>query len=373
MPEVPNPLDPLVRHEPRRTLPAHAGIGPGIFRAFGDHESNRSLRSRHHVRGEVVHAAEIVRRFLGAGAIAAISTALSLSMPRASRSAWRDRGRVDPPAAGTGDYWELNIARYRTRLSVPYGRSPRGSRSENARTSPAANWATSRRPGISLDIWARTTAGRVPEEILKDELKRTRRDTQGTAQVLLADGVRLMGLQQYQEAAERFSHALVLAKKAGIVNAYVAPNLAWLATALRCQAEQQPSFAPVESQHLVVPCGGRGLPRLRTARWLQNDLPHALREYAQILAMREIRGAPLVSSRRVWRSPGGKERTTSTPRRCWPTAGCCRRWGERGPICGWRRLKPPCARSCCPTRRSTMGNATLRRQPFHWPTASTPS
>ena len=28
--------------------------------------------------------------------------------------------------------------------------------------------------GISLDIWARATGGRVPEEILKHELKRSR-------------------------------------------------------------------------------------------------------------------------------------------------------------------------------------------------------
>ncbi len=187
----------------------------------------------------------------------------------------------------TGDYWELNIARYQNGAALYRMGDLRGALQVAKCTHESGREVGDEQAsGISLDIWARATAGRVPEEILKDELKRTRRDTQGTTQVLLADGVRLMGLQQYQEAAERFSHALVLAKKAGIVNAYVAPNLAWLATALRCQAEQQPSFAPWNRNILLFHAEVAACRALRTARWLQNDLPHALREYAQILAMR---------------------------------------------------------------------------------------
>ena len=187
----------------------------------------------------------------------------------------------------TGDYWEIHIARYQAAASLYRLGDLRGALEEARRMHQSGlELGDEQASGISLDIWARATGGRVPEEILKNELKRTRRDFQGAAQVLLADGVRLMGTQQYQQAAERFSHALVIAKKAGIVNSYVAPNLAWLATALRCQAEEQPSFAPWNRNVLLFHAEVAARRALRTARWLQNDRPHALREYARILAIR---------------------------------------------------------------------------------------
>ncbi len=70
-----------------------------------------------------------------------------------------------------------------------------------------------------------------------------------------------------------------------MMNAYVAPNLAWLATALRCQAEGQPPYA-VQQRRVLLDRAARAARRaLRVARWLQNDRPHALREYGRILAL----------------------------------------------------------------------------------------
>jgi two-component system sensor kinase len=186
-----------------------------------------------------------------------------------------------------GDYWELHVARYQNGAALYRMGDLRGAlQVAQCMYRSGREVGDDQAAGISLDIWVRATGGRVPEEILRDELKRTRRDTQGTTQVLLADGVRLMAAQQYEQAAERFSHALALAKKVGIVNAYVAPNLAWLATALRCQAEEQPSYAPWNRNILLFHAEVAARRALRTARWLQNDLPHALREYAHILAIR---------------------------------------------------------------------------------------
>ena len=170
--------------------------------------------------------------------------------------------------------------------------------------------------GISLDIWALATGGRVPEEMLKDELKRTRRDAQGTTQVLLAHGLRLMAANQCDQAADRFSQAIAIAKKAKIVNAYVAPNLAWLATALRRQAEQQPQHAPWKREALLRRAEAAAPHALQTARWLQNDLPHALREYAEILA---IRGRTRRACRFFEKSLAAAERQaqgTNTLKRC---------------------------------------------------------
>ena len=93
--------------------------------------------------------------------------------------------------------------------------------------------------GISLDLWAFATGGNVPEDVVKSALECDRRDAQSKAQVLLADGVRLMALQQYEQAEARFAQALAVARRAGVMNVFVAPTLSWLASALRCQAENQ--------------------------------------------------------------------------------------------------------------------------------------
>lgn len=187
----------------------------------------------------------------------------------------------------TGDYWELHIARYQGAASMYRLGDLRGALEEARRIHQSGREVGDEQAsGIILDVWARSTGGKVPEDILREELQRTRRDTQGTTQLLLAEGVRLMGAQQFEEAAQRFSHAIAVAKKAGVINTYVAPNMAWLATALRCQAEQQPSFAPWNRNILFSHAEVAARRALRTARWLQNDLPHALREYGHILAVR---------------------------------------------------------------------------------------
>jgi two-component system sensor kinase len=148
--------------------------------------------------------------------------------------------------------------------------------------------------GISLDVWARATGGAIPAEILDPELARRRPDAQGAAQVLLADGVRWMGKTENASAAAAFERALAVAKQAGVMNAYVSPNLAWLASALRCQAQQDLSFTPWHRRRLLR----RATSAARRAVWLglrfRNDLPHALREAALLLA---IAGRPWLARR----------------------------------------------------------------------------
>src|SRR6185369_10717943 len=87
--------------------------------------------------------------------------------------------------------------------------------------------------GISLDVWSRAAGGKMPEGILAEELKRKRHDAQGTAQVLLAEGVRRIEAGRADEAARAFDDALRVSARAGVMNAYITPNLAWLATARR--------------------------------------------------------------------------------------------------------------------------------------------
>ena len=206
----------------------------------------------------------------------------------------------------TGDYWELNMARYQLGASLYRLGDLRGALNEAQRMHRSGrDLGDDQASGISLDIWALATGGRVPEDILQHELNRPRHDAQGTAQVMLAAGLQSMGQRKHQQAVDQFIGALAVAKQAGIVNAYVAPNMAWLATALRCQAEEQSSYVPRKRRALLRRAQVEARRALRTARWLQNDLPHALREYAHILALRG----------KVWRSHRMFERSLAVAKR----------------------------------------------------------
>jgi signal transduction histidine kinase/CheY-like chemotaxis protein len=187
----------------------------------------------------------------------------------------------------TGDYWEVNMARYQLGAAL-YRMGDLRAALEKAQQMyySGVELGDEQASGVALDLWAFATRGRVPEEILATERKRERRDVQSKVQVILADGIRHVASSRYEDAEERFTEALAVAKQAGMMNAYVAPNLAWLTTALRCQAENCSSYALRRRRALLRRAGAAARDALRTARWLQNDLPHALREHAQILALR---------------------------------------------------------------------------------------
>ena len=152
----------------------------------------------------------------------------------------------------TGDYWEMNMARYQMAAGLfRLGEHREALKRPAACTSPGWSWATSRwRASASIcgpsppPAECRKTSSSMPWSA-------SAATPQGTTQVLLADGVRLMALGRHAEAEGRFTEALAIARRAGMMNAYVAPNLAWLATALRCQAEGQPPYAVQQRRVLL--------------------------------------------------------------------------------------------------------------------------
>ncbi|MGO9111479.1 MAG: response regulator [Thermoguttaceae bacterium] len=186
----------------------------------------------------------------------------------------------------TGDYWEMNIARYNMAGALFRLGEHREALQEARRIHQSGlELGDEQMAGISLDLWAFATAGEMPEDLVKSALECNRRDVQGTAQVLLADGVRLMALGRHEQAEARFTEALAIARRAGMMNTYVRPNMAWLATALRCQAEKQPPYAVHQRRAILSRAAKAARSALRTARWLQNDRPHVLREFGRILAL----------------------------------------------------------------------------------------
>ncbi len=187
----------------------------------------------------------------------------------------------------TGDFWEVHIARYQVAASF-YHMGDLRSAIEEAQYNHKSGLelGDEQASGIGLDVWSRASGGTIAEEIVQTEVDRERPDAQGIAQVLLAEGVRLIGCGDTEQAAAVFEKAIAIADKAGVRNAYTLPNLTWLATARRMQAEEQVGYTPKQRCTALKRAQVAARRAVRAAWICQNDLPQALREYGLIQAMR---------------------------------------------------------------------------------------
>ena len=184
-----------------------------------------------------------------------------------------------------GDLWEVNVAR----IHIANGLYRLGELTRSAELAEKIHRSGRelgdiQASGFSLDVWAQSTGGRVPPQVLQEELQRVRADIQVSAQVMLAEGVRLCMLDRMEEAAEFFDKGHRLAERAGVKNAYVLPLRSWLASALRRQAESKANGS-LEQETLLKRARNVAKKALKVARTFQNDLPHALRECGLIAAL----------------------------------------------------------------------------------------
>ncbi|MBL9091123.1 MAG: response regulator [Planctomycetaceae bacterium] len=178
-----------------------------------------------------------------------------------------------------GDFWEVHIARYQVAAALyRLGDLPAAVQLAKRNYESGLRLGDEQASGISLDVWARAALGKIPQAIIDVEVRRKRHDAQGAAQTILGAGVRLLAADEVDQAVEAFRDALGIARRAGVVNAYIAPNLAWLATALRTRRQRYAGHvAALRRRHLraTLQAARRAV---RLAFWFQNDLPHALRE-----------------------------------------------------------------------------------------------
>lgn len=191
----------------------------------------------------------------------------------------------------TGDNWEVNMARYQLAASL-YRQGKLSEAIEEARRmhESGLELGDAQASGISLDIWARAARGRVPQDTVRTELEREDQfDKQGMAQVMLAEGVRLLlDEDDPQAAAEILEKGHRVAEEAGIRNAWVSPLLPWLATALRESAALVSDFHPQERRQLLRRAEDVARRGLKEARKFRNDLPHALREVALLASLNGV-------------------------------------------------------------------------------------
>jgi two-component system sensor kinase len=189
----------------------------------------------------------------------------------------------------TGDFWERNMAWWQSANSVYRKGDLAHAITEAKRLYEAASeMGDDKVSGFILDVWSRASGGQLPADIARRETQKERHDVQATAQVLLAEGVRLVARGELAEAEQTLLRARAVCREVGMMNAWVSPVLPWLATTHRLQWERANDLVPHRRRKLLVSARRAAKKALAVARKFQTDLPHALREAGFVAAMRGL-------------------------------------------------------------------------------------
>ena len=186
----------------------------------------------------------------------------------------------------TGDHWELHMARYQIAASLyQLGNLDEARREAQLLHESGIELGDQQASGISLDVIARTSLGSPGNAIFERELGRERFDSQGMSQLQLGQGVQQLGQGELAKAVKTFKAGLKHARLSGIRSVYILPNFAWLASALRCQAEEVAAYQPGKKRKLVAQSQMYAR-RMLVYSWPRKHcVPHALRELGLTSAM----------------------------------------------------------------------------------------
>ena len=187
----------------------------------------------------------------------------------------------------TGDYWELNMARYQLAASLyRLGDLAAASREAWKMHASGLELGDVQASGLSVDLVSKANCGRVPQELIQAELMHDRgSDAQTASKVLQAEGVRLL--------AAGDDHAAVEAFQAGWDVAHPCRYPQHLRDALPALAGDGPAAGSdaaadtdaARRRRLVNRAWQAARQGLRLARRFQNDLPHCLRELGLVAAV----------------------------------------------------------------------------------------
>jgi len=186
----------------------------------------------------------------------------------------------------TGDYWEMNMARWSgVNSDFRKGDLPQAVIEAKRLYDVCIEMSDDKVSAFSLDTWSRASGGRLPANIIHKAMQLKRNDVQATAQVLLAEGVRLAAQREYADAENTLLQALEVCRKVGMMNAWVSPVLPWLATVRRLQWEDLNDISPNRRREIFRGVRLAVKQAIAVARKFQTDLPHALREAGFLAAM----------------------------------------------------------------------------------------
>ncbi|MCA9122791.1 MAG: response regulator [Planctomycetaceae bacterium] len=187
----------------------------------------------------------------------------------------------------TGDFWERNMAKWQSANAVyRKGNLTRAITEAEQLYEVCSEMGDDKVSGFILDVWSRASGGKLPAEIVQREMLKKRNDVQATAQVLLAEAVRLVGHRELNQAVKVLAQARQVCREVGMMNAWVSPVLPWLATTRRLQWESAAEdLVPARRRRLLKSARRASQNALAVARKFQTDLPHALREAGFVAAM----------------------------------------------------------------------------------------
>lgn len=187
-----------------------------------------------------------------------------------------------------GDVWEQNMARFHVAASLYRLGDLAPAVDEAIRMHQlGCQVGDVQASGISLDIWAKASLGRVPPEIQQREIQRQNPyDAQAKSQLLQAKAVVALADGDCRAAVAALREAALVARKKGVMNAYISPVQPWLATALRLAARQGGTTESAERKSLFRQAAAAAKRGCRIGRRFKSDLPQALREAAMLAALR---------------------------------------------------------------------------------------
>ena len=182
----------------------------------------------------------------------------------------------------TGDWWEENLVHYQLGL-VHYrlGNLDKAIELSERVHRSGIELGDEQASAISLYCWAMASQGQVPADIVQTELNRERADAQCTAQVLLAEAVRLYYVDDPVSASERLDQAKLVIRRNSLRSVYSAPVYSWHATVLRSRLQTESKDGALDNRLLRQ--ARRSARAARFIAWSYPvERPHALREAGEL-------------------------------------------------------------------------------------------
>jgi signal transduction histidine kinase/tetratricopeptide (TPR) repeat protein len=185
----------------------------------------------------------------------------------------------------SGDVWQANVARWHVAMCQYRLGSLQEARATIQRVySGAMAVGDHQAAAIALGIWAKASAGDVPEKELMAALARHQEDIHAQAEVRTGYAIWLLRAGRPGDAVRTLREADDLVQRKGLQQEYVAPVLPWLATALRHELMGASMWAARERRANVKEATKVIRRALRLAGSYRNNLPHAHREAGYLAA-----------------------------------------------------------------------------------------
>ncbi|MHB1533617.1 MAG: EAL domain-containing protein [Acidimicrobiales bacterium] len=184
--------------------------------------------------------------------------------------------------ARTGDQWESNTATWQMGFAnYRLGKWPLAVSIFVQVHHDALAIGDQTAAGIALGGWARATGGHLPPDAMAGAPGRDNEDVHTATEVSLAVALGHLAEHRPVQAAAVLEEAWRVVRRAGLRQEYVAPALPWLVTSRRAVIE---GMRPWDRRRRHELRRARRLARqaVRLSRSYRNNLPHALREQAQV-------------------------------------------------------------------------------------------